>query len=567
MAQSIQIPPEAVIINVMAVYERGLTLDALRQAEKFAALKYWGGIHSCVLAARIAVNAGAPRLASRLSVRAWRTDKSHSAAQLQFGYQLYELRGPLAARRTMRGWKTDPHVSVEDRAELLALRAYILADLRDFATAEKFVQQAEELCGGKPWIRLQHAYLLERQDRIEEALEIAQAASALHPFPFYRPGAQMAAHLLQLLDRDEEAIQLLKQADAVLQSGLVAGQLYGLLSDNGRWEDADVALLRYIEMSPLLELPLQKWVKLQRVRIAYHLGKGAEAARLARELDDVFHKNFISHLESAHNGAERVQLEVSFVRQHFKTCAPATLAALARFWRMPAEHLKLAEAMCYDGTPSWQQRDWAERNGWFVREFRVTHEIVRALTSAGIPFAISTVDATSAHMQAVVGFARTLTKERAGKMRVWLMLAQALNGRDAMAEKLAGMGHGGLCVEQFQIFKAGDSVAFQLALAPRRATVDVIQPLPRTAAAWPIRRGYQCGSLHYSEMGASRRLVGLAAISGSGRCIVRQRPWRAGTAQACFRPGKRRLRPKHPVHHQGPGGISAGGRGGTYSTI
>jgi hypothetical protein len=69
-----------------------------------------------------------------------------------------------------------------------------------------------------------------------------------------------------------------------------------------------------------------------------------------------------------------MQLDVSFVRQHFKTCAPATLAAIGRFWQLPAEHLKLAEAICYDGTPHWQQRQWAEDNGWCVREFNVTHE-------------------------------------------------------------------------------------------------------------------------------------------------------------------------------------------------
>lgn len=407
MARSIQIPSAAVIQNVFEVYERGWTVDALRRAENFAALKNWGGVHPCVLAARIAVNAGAPRLASRLSVRAWRTDKSHLAAQLQFGFQLTEWRGPLAAWRTMRGWKSDPQANAPERAELLALRARVAADLRDFAAAEKLVRQAEELDGGRAWIRLQRAHLLERQDRVEEALEMARAATALHPFPFYRPAVQVTAHLLQLLDRDDEAVQLLKQADAALQSGPVAGQMYGILSDSGRWPEAEAALSRYVEMSPLLEPPLQKWVTSQRARTAYHLGRRAEAVDFARGLEDEFHKSFAKNLEAETIPNGRLQLDVSFVRQHFKTCAPATLAALGRFWRLPAEHLKLAEAMCYDGTPSWQQRDWAERNGWFVREFRVTHESVLSLIAAGIPFAISTVEAASAHMQAVVGFDRT----------------------------------------------------------------------------------------------------------------------------------------------------------------
>ena len=83
------------------------------------------------------------------------------------------------------------------------------------------------------------------------------------------------------------------------------------------------------------------------------------------------------------------------------------MAALGRYWKMPAEHLALVETICYDGTPAWQQRDWAERNGWLVREFRVTWESALALLAQGIPFAITTVEATSAHMQAVMGFDQT----------------------------------------------------------------------------------------------------------------------------------------------------------------
>jgi tetratricopeptide (TPR) repeat protein len=406
MARSFQIPTEAIISSVFEVYERGLTVEAWQRAEKFAPLKNWGGINPCVLVARIAVNAGAPHLATRLSVRAWRTDKSHPAAQLQYGYQLAERRGALAAWRVMRGWQASRHATEYEQAELFALRARVVADLRDFATAEQLLERAEALGSARPWIRLQRAHLLERQDRVEEALESSRAATAIHPFPFYRPAVQTTAHLLQLLDRDDDAIKLLTEAGAVLQSGPVAVQLYGLLSENGRWAEAEAALLRYVELSPLLEAGLKKWVAVQRARVAYYLGKRSAAANLARELDDDFHKNFAANLEAAPGSKECVQLEVSFVRQHFKTCAPATLAALGRFWKMPAEHLKLAEAMCYDGTPSWQQRDWAEENGWYVREFRVTHESVLALIGRGIPFAVSTVEATSAHMQAVAGFDR-----------------------------------------------------------------------------------------------------------------------------------------------------------------
>ena len=74
---------------------------------------------------------------------------------------------------------------------------------------------------------------------------------------------------------------------------------------------------------------------------------------------------------------------MTFVRQHFKTCAPATLAAIGRFFRLPAAHLQLAETICYDGTPHWLQREWAEQNGWHVRSFRITLESAVALIERG----------------------------------------------------------------------------------------------------------------------------------------------------------------------------------------
>jgi tetratricopeptide (TPR) repeat protein len=397
-------PTEQVIRSVLEKYERGQSVDALRCAEGFAPLRTWVGVEGCVLAARIAANTGAPRLATRLAVRAWRSDKTHPLAQAQFGFELMTRRGPLEAWLAMREWPQHQQATAVQQADLLALRGTAAAELRDFASAEDFLNRAESLGTKDPWVHLQRAHLLERQDRVEEALQVAIAACTLHPHPMYRPGVQSRAHLLQLLDRDEEAALLLNEAGALLQNGPVAAQLFSLLAENGRWLEAEAALNRYAALSPLLELPLQKWLTSQRGRIAYHLGRRTDAAQFAARLDDPFHKKFAQKLAASPESPERVQLDVTFVRQHFKTCAPATLAALGRYWRMPSEHLKLAEAMCYDGTPHCEQRDWAENNGWFVREFRVTHEAALSLLSAGIPFAISTVEATSAHMQAVVGF-------------------------------------------------------------------------------------------------------------------------------------------------------------------
>ncbi|HTS17729.1 MAG TPA: tetratricopeptide repeat protein [Verrucomicrobiae bacterium] len=295
----------------------------------------------------------------------------------------------------------------EPRAEFLALKGSVASNLRDFSVAEQLIKEAESLAPNLPWIKLQRAHWQERQENINEALETASRACELHPHPFYRPGIQTVAYYLQLLDRDDEAIQLLQRADAALQNAPVASQLYALLCDTQQWTAAEQALERFVALSPLLEPSGKLWLQAQRARIAHQIGKRTAAFEYARELTDPFSRQFSEKLALPAPPNEQVNLDVHFVRQHFKTCAPATMAALGRYWGMPAERVAAAEAICYDGTPSWQQRDWAEHNGWIVREFRVTWASALELLTKGIPFAIATVDATSAHMQAVIGFDRT----------------------------------------------------------------------------------------------------------------------------------------------------------------
>src|SRR5690606_21907581 len=56
--------------------------------------------------------------------------------------------------------------------------------------------------------------------------------------------------------------------------------------------------------------------------------------------------------------------------------------------------------------PSHSERRWAESNQWATREFTVTWEATCALIDRGIPFTLSTVEPTSAHLQAVIGYDR-----------------------------------------------------------------------------------------------------------------------------------------------------------------
>src|SRR5262245_13498004 len=399
-------PSPEVLHAIKDAYEQGLMLAAYRQASAVAPLSQWSG-EGCVIAARLASHVGATRLGARLSVRAWRTRPFDPEAKAQYAYELARLRGSLALWRFLRSEREHAADAGAGRAELLGLLGRAAAELRDFETADDLLSRAESSSPGNAWTRVQRAYVLEAEDRLEDALAAAHDACALHPYPYYRTGVQVIAHLLQQLDRDNEAIELLLAAAQHLQNGPVLAQLYALLSENGRWAEAEPVLERFVELSPLLERSGRRWVAEQRARVAYRSGRRAEAARLAALVDTDFHRAFGARLADPPPRPERLQLDVTFVRQHFKTCAPATLAAIGRFFQFPAAHLQLAEVICYDGTPHWLQREWAEQNGWHVRSFRINQESAIALIERGVPFAITTVEANSAHMMAVVGIDRT----------------------------------------------------------------------------------------------------------------------------------------------------------------
>jgi cellulose synthase operon protein C len=400
-------PSPEVLAAIRERYERGRIIEALELAQAFAPLSAWRGVDPCVLAARLAANAGGQRLAMALGMRALREDRRSPAALAQTGYDILSRRGPIVLWERLRGWREGPDDRAADVAELVGLQARAAIFVRDFTLAEKLLARAESLDPKRAWIQLQRSFLLEAQDRIEEALEVAEAARTLHPHAHYRPGVQTCASLLQLLDRDDAAIRLLTEANAAMQSGPVAAQLYAMLSENGRWPEAERSLEQYVAMSPLREASQEKWVATQRARTSYHLGRRSDAAAFASQVNDDFYRRFAAKLAEPPASPERIELDVTFVRQHFKTCAPATLASLGEFWKLPAEHLKVAEAVCYDGTPISQQRNWAEENGWHVREFRLTYPAAIELLERRIPFAISVVNATSAHMMAVIGFDQT----------------------------------------------------------------------------------------------------------------------------------------------------------------
>ena len=343
--------------GVRDLYDRGLYLQAWKAAEMLGPLRQWRGTSARVLAGRLAGNLGAQRLGRVLHFRTWRDDRSSLEALYSYAYALLDRRGPLDAWNALKPGGDFADAPDALRSDLYALRAEIASLLRDFDTAEHWLARAEKLTADRAWTHVARARVLEHEDRYEEALDVVRKGLALRPW--YRPAVQAMGHLLQLLDRDPEALAFLREASRQIESGAVVVQLAALEVELGHHAEARRTCERIEALHPLIEGDLRTWLSARRCDTAYACGDLAAAREHALRIDTPFYQRFAERLGAGQIDGRRVLLPVGFVRQHHMTCAPATLSAISRYWDMAAEHLTVAEEICYDGTPAHSERRWA----------------------------------------------------------------------------------------------------------------------------------------------------------------------------------------------------------------
>lgn len=391
------------LVPILALFDRGLYVQAHDLALELGPLSSWRGAVGRVTAGRIAQTLGGRRLARVLHRLAGREHPDDIEAVLYTAYTLSVQQGPWDALQWLHEreavWDTG---SASRRADLLALRARLVATLRDFSEAERLLSAAESLAPESAWVQVERSNVCELNDDYDGALLAVQRALDLRAG--YRPAIDQHAHILRLMSRDDEALAVLSAAAPKFESGNLYAALLELQMERALYSEAELTLARIAELSPLSDKQHRQWLAGRQADLRYHLGDRAGAAVQARLAGSAFHLRLAERLENAGIKEKRVLLDVEFVRQHHMTCAPATLSALARYWRQPAEHLSIAEAICYDGSSDQAGRAWAEQAGWHVREFTLAWETAVALLDRGIPFTLSTVEPGSAHMQAVIGY-------------------------------------------------------------------------------------------------------------------------------------------------------------------
>jgi len=391
-----------VVRTLESMCDEGLYLTAYRRAVEQLPTSSWTSPRVRALVARISFHAGAPRFARALDFETYRRAPRDPIAIHEVAGWLVSERGPLEAYRWVGDRMSLSEPRSEMRGRLLLARARCAGILRDFVVSEALIDEAAGCDGCEGFAAIERAILLRGQDKLRDALSVLEPLRSDRVWR--RTATSHSAHLLVLLDRDREALDLLVDLEQNVESAHTSWQLATLQGEMHLHEDEARSLERFERFSPLIEDQEADSLRARRSDCAYHRGDRALALELARSVTHPFFRRLAEHLGNDARGDRRVLLDVHLVRQHHMTCVPATLTAVSQFWNRTADHLKVTEEICYDGTPAHSERAWAERNGWLVRELTVSWDASRMLLDRGIPFILSMTEASSGHAVAVIGY-------------------------------------------------------------------------------------------------------------------------------------------------------------------
>ncbi|MGF1656955.1 MAG: tetratricopeptide repeat protein [Verrucomicrobiales bacterium] len=395
--------PQEALAAMEALYEQGLYVQAYEKAKEWGPLLDWAGADARIFAGRLAGNLGASRLRRWLIFSAYQEAPTNPKAALFYAYEMSGSHGSVRTLEFLDQWVLDLFPD-EVRADCLAIRARLYAGYRDFEGAERYIKEAFEF-SQSAWIWTEQAYVHHLADDRSASLQAVDRALQVNPA--FRPAIQHRGALLLEAERTEEAIAFLHENLQKLETDSIAAQLSAIYSDR---EDAASALqiLEFGEpLAKLIEPPLERWYAARRADALYLLGRGEEALEQAQRVGYGFYGAFAEHLKddlARGKPGRRVRLQVPFVAQDYLTCGPASLATISAFWGLERPQHDIVDAICYDGTMDHAERAWAEETGLIVREFQVQPEVTRVLTERGMPFALSTSETVSAHLQVAIGF-------------------------------------------------------------------------------------------------------------------------------------------------------------------
>ncbi|MBN1418649.1 MAG: tetratricopeptide repeat protein [Planctomycetes bacterium] len=295
-------------------------------------------------------------------------------------------------------------------ASWCAYGARLLACVRDFTRAHRWMERATSFGADRAWVHACEGEVLFCEGRWDEALAAAEAAWEMSPgMP---AAALILGKALVRLGRLPEAVdRLLAVAEAGQSHETLRVALWYALAlagrsgepERSRWARRAYDLgARVLELAPLADRFTRSAVAHLRVDAAVLLGDRDRMRRHAAEADSPFFRTICEAIERNPDGA-RILAPYRPVFQKHATCLPASMCAVLGGFGLDVDPDALAEEMTYGGTAEWRAIDWLAGRGFATRAFVATPELCRSLLVEGISFVYCMQWVGAAHATAAIG--------------------------------------------------------------------------------------------------------------------------------------------------------------------
>lgn len=382
--------------------KRGLYLQAHARIPQTMPLSEWRDPVGTPLAVRLLRALGAERTASQLELLGWRWFPNSANAYYQHARGLQDRMGDWRALRFLHRHPIPPQASPMDQADVWLLQAGIHARSQDVATALDCHSRAAAMVPNYAWLIGMESYIWLLQDEPERALQLSRTALERHPdLPM---GYHYTADILMQLNAQDEALAVLQQARARFESSAIIRQMVRVYEVMRRPQAAYELLHELDTYIPLADKSALEQLYHWRYHMAYQMGDLPTAVQWAGQCKNKYCQQFVTAYQNPAHRVRRVELAVPYVRQDESTCAPASITSVCRYWNIAADHDAIVQAICYDGTADFKQREWARQQGLYVREFTLDWASAQTLLDREIPVMVSTRETTSGHAQVLVGY-------------------------------------------------------------------------------------------------------------------------------------------------------------------
>lgn len=385
--------------------EEDQMLDAWQIVQEVGPLAQWQAGEARRMASLLAYRLGGGELSGVLDYLNYRHDRNHPNWTLRYQYVRLGMVSPVEMLPQLDDYlkRFVGRMDETQAADFHLIKSILLSSLSDHDEAKKQVKLAHELVPDYSWGYVRDSAAYEAADEYEKADELADRALELRPY--YHAAVLQKVGTLTHLGKDDEAMELLHRAHDRAQHGVYVGRLQMFYSERDDHEKALWCLDELEKLSPLLGEKQKKWLAGRRGDFQIIAGRMDEARANLAKSESKYHEYILEKLtRDGADDMQRKRLDVPFVRQHDMTCAPATLAAISAYWGEDKNHLEIADAICYDGTPWHKERNWSRDQGYVTRNFNTAWDTAKTLIDRGVPFTLTTSWVTGAHLQACVGY-------------------------------------------------------------------------------------------------------------------------------------------------------------------